>query len=88
MTTTLARELSASELRDDLAETVTKVAYTHERVGITRHGKLIAVMVSVEDLELLERLEEAADLRAYDEAKAADDGARVRADDVFAEVGL
>jgi antitoxin (DNA-binding transcriptional repressor) of toxin-antitoxin stability system len=62
------------------------VTYGHERVGITRHGKLVAVMVPVEDVEFLERLEEAADIRAYDAAKVADDGTRVSADEVLAEL--
>ncbi|GAA3945402.1 type II toxin-antitoxin system Phd/YefM family antitoxin [Microbacterium soli] len=87
MTVTVAREVSASALRDKMTSTVSTVTYGHERVGITRHGKLVAVMVPVEDVELLEKYEELADIRAYDEAKASDDGSRVSADEFFAELG-
>lgn len=86
--TTLDRELTASQLRDELTTVVSSVAFGHERVGITRHGKLVAVVVSVDDLDRLEQLEDAADVRAYEEAKANDDGTRVSADELFAELGL
>ena len=54
-----------------------KAGYAGERVAITRNGKLAAIVIGPDDLELLESLEEAEDLRAYREAKAADDGTRV-----------
>lgn len=87
MSITVARNVTASSLRDDLTSTVGAVTYGRQRVGITRHGKLVAVMVPVEDVELLERLEDEADVRAYDAAKADDDGGRVSADELFAELG-
>ena len=37
-----------------MSEYVSEVARTHERVTITRHGKPVAVLVSVEDMEGLE----------------------------------
>jgi prevent-host-death family protein len=55
--------LSISEAREDLAETVTRVGYTKERVVIQRRGKQLAALVPIEDLELLERLEDAEDLK-------------------------
>jgi prevent-host-death family protein len=84
----LDRELTASQLRDQLTDVVSSVAYGHDRVGITRHGKLVAVVVSVDDLDRLEQLEDAADIRACEEAKANDDGTRVSADELFAELGM
>lgn len=41
-----------------------RAAYRHERVLLTRHGKPVAAIISKEDLELLEALEDRADLEA------------------------
>ena len=51
--------------------------YGGERIGVTRNGKLAAVVVSIADLEALEAFEMAQDVAAYREAKAQDDGGRV-----------
>lgn len=64
---TLSREVSAAALRDEMSDVLSRVAFARERVGVTRHGKLAAVLISVEDLVLLEELEaarDAAELRA------------------------
>jgi len=65
-----------------------RAAYGHERVGITRRGKVAAVLISVEDLERLENLEDAEDLAAYRAARAGDDGTRVSLADLLAETGV
>ncbi|WP_293909816.1 type II toxin-antitoxin system Phd/YefM family antitoxin [Deinococcus sp.] len=52
-------KISASEVRAAFNDVINRVSYGHERVTITRNGKPAAVLVSVEDLELLERLEDA-----------------------------
>jgi prevent-host-death family protein len=49
-------ELSVAEARRDLSETLNRVAYRGERIKLQRHGKTVAVLVSVEDAALLERL--------------------------------
>ncbi len=51
--------ISASEARAAFNDVLSRVGYGRERVTITRNGKPAAVLVSVEDLELLERLEDA-----------------------------
>ena len=55
-------------------------------MGVTRHGKLTAVAISVDDLELLEELEAARDVAEFAAARAADDGQRVSLDELRAEV--
>jgi len=45
-------------------------------------------MVSVEDLEVLEALEDRLDIEAADRAMAEDDGTRISAEDVEQELGL
>ena len=74
---TISLEVSTRELRGQLSDILSRAAYAHERIGVTRNGKLAAVVVSVEDLELLEALEMSQDLAAYRAAKAHDDGSRV-----------
>jgi len=36
---------------------VNRVAYSHERVALTRRGRTLAALVSVEDLKTLKALE-------------------------------
>lgn len=83
---TISRSLPSKDLRDHLADVLGGVAYGSERVGVTRHGKLTAVMISVEDFELLEALEAARDAAEFTAAKAADDGGRVSLDELRAEL--
>ena len=83
---TLNTWVSARELRDDLAAVVGRASYGHERVGITRHGKLAAVVIGVDDLELLEQLEAARDAGEFAAAREADDGGRVTLAQLKAEL--
>ena len=54
---------------------------------MTRNGKVAAVLISQKDLETLERLEMAADVAAYREAKTNDDGVRVSLGELEREIG-
>ncbi|MGO4490219.1 type II toxin-antitoxin system prevent-host-death family antitoxin [Microbacterium sp. 2RAF4] len=83
---TISRNVPSKDLRDSLADVLGGVAYGSERVGVTRHGKLTAVVISVADLELLEELEAARDAAEFAAAKAADDGQRVSLDELITEV--
>lgn len=83
---TITRTVPSKDLRDSLADVLGGVAYGSERVGVTRHGKLTAVVISVDDLELLEELEAARDAAEFAAARAADDGGRVSLDELRAEV--
>ncbi len=53
-----------SEARGEFSELVNRAAYRHERVMLTRHGKPIAAIISREDLEYFEALEDRDDLEA------------------------
>jgi prevent-host-death family protein len=79
---TLTSKVSARELRGHLADVLGRAMYGGERVGVTRNGKLAAVVVSVADLEALEAFEMAQDVEAYRNAKAEDDGGRVSLDEL------
>lgn len=56
--------VSAEEARNQLAEILNRAAYGRERTVVTRRGKRIAAIVSVEDLELLEAVLEELEDRA------------------------
>jgi prevent-host-death family protein len=63
-------ERRISEARESFSTTVNRVAFGGERVVLTRHGRRVAAVVPIEDLELLEALEDARDLDAVREALA------------------
>ena len=48
--------VSVADARSDLAELLNRVAYGKERLVITRHGRELAAIVPVEDLQLATRL--------------------------------
>lgn len=66
----MANTISISDARDDFAELVNRVAYGRERVRLVRRGRDLAAMVSTEDLELLESLDDELDLAAARDALA------------------
>ena len=79
---TVTSEVTTRELRGQLADVLGRAMYAGERIGVTRNGKLAAVVIGVGDLEALEEFEMAQDLAAYREAKAADDGGGVTLDEL------
>lgn len=56
--------MKVADIRNQLADAINRVAYAGERIVLERRGKKVAALVSVEDLELLEELEDQADIRA------------------------
>jgi prevent-host-death family protein len=50
--------LPTTEAREQLAELVNRAAFRNERIVLTRHGKDVAVLVTVEDLARLQALDE------------------------------
>ena len=57
-------KVGIAEFRNDMADALNRVAYSGDRVILERRGKPVAALVSVEDLELLETLEDREDVRA------------------------
>lgn len=50
-------EIAASETREQMSEVISRVAYGHERVVVTRNGKPQVAIVSMDDLEQLKTLD-------------------------------
>lgn len=78
--------VSTRELRSQLSDVFGRAMYAGERIGVTRNGRLAAVVVSVADLEALEEFEMDQDRAAYRQAKAEDDGGRVSLDELRVEL--
>ena len=81
----VSNEVSTRELRNQLSNVLGRAMYAGERIGVTRNGKLAAVVVSVADFEALEAFEMAQDVAAYRAAKAEDAGERVSLAELRAE---
>jgi prevent-host-death family protein len=63
-------ERRISEVRESFSTTINRVAFGRERVVLTRHGRRVAAVVPIDDFDLLEALEDAADLDAVRAALA------------------
>ena len=57
-------EVGVHEIRANLAEVINRVAYGGERIVLERRSKPVLALVSMEDLELLNALEDRADVKA------------------------
>ena len=62
--------LAASKARDEFADTLNRVAYRGERIVLRRRGRDLAAIVPIEDLALIEKLEDEADVREARKALA------------------
>lgn len=78
--------ISITEARRTLSDTVSRVSFGGERIILDRNGKDVAALISVEDLELLELLEDRLDIEAAREALLDDEF--IDWDDLKKESGL
>lgn len=62
-------EVGVHEIRANLAEVINRVAYGGERIILERRSKPVLALVSMEDLELLNALEDRADVKAAKKAR-------------------
>ena len=63
--------MTVSEARRSLGRIVARVSLDGERIVLSKDGKYVAAIVPVADLEMLRRLEDAADRRDASAARAA-----------------
>ena len=79
--------VSTAEARKRLAEIVNKVAYGKEPIVLTRRGEEIAALISMEELELLQLIEDHMDIE--DARKAlAEPGENIPAKKFWKELGF
>jgi prevent-host-death family protein len=55
------KKLDATRARQEFAETINQVAYGQHRVVVSRRGKDLAAIVTMADLDLLQRCEDGAE---------------------------
>ena len=48
--------LSCREVKDHMAEILNRVAYNHKRYKIARHNKDMAIIISVEEWDAIEKI--------------------------------
>ena len=78
--------LSATDLKKDLSDVLNRVQYQGERIVLHRRNKDACVLVSMEDLKLLQTIEDRID--ALDAEEALKDPRRLPLDEVKAALGL
>ena len=81
------KRFSMAEARKNLTDLVSRVAYGGERITIGRRNRDLAVLISLEDAELLEYLEDQADIKAARKALK-ERGPDLDWEDVKKELGL
>ncbi|MCL2688369.1 MAG: type II toxin-antitoxin system Phd/YefM family antitoxin [Chitinispirillia bacterium] len=87
--------IPVSEFKNEISETLNRVAYSGDSIALQRHGKDVAVIISVKKYELLEhileRMEDEEDikdaLKAREEIKSGKDKV-IKWDDVKGEFGF
>jgi prevent-host-death family protein len=83
----MATKISTADARKDFANVVNMVAYGKESIVLTRRGQDIAALVSIEELELLQQIEDYIDI---EDAKKALQNCEnnIPASEVWKQLGL
>ena len=76
--------ISISEMKDTLSEVLNRASYGKERIIVTSRGKPKAVVISVDDLELLEELEDA--MAAHEALAEYERGETISLEELVAEL--
>ena len=83
----MERQYTTGEARNRFSEVINEAAYGAHRVVLTRHGKNIAAVVPISDLELLQELERMIDVEEARKAlKEAEVGGTVTLRDMKAKL--
>ncbi|MDE2875831.1 MAG: type II toxin-antitoxin system Phd/YefM family antitoxin [Gemmatimonadota bacterium] len=79
-------KVAATKLRTTISDLLDRVVHHGERVAVERYGKPVAALVSPEDLELLEAIENRMDIEMA--RKALNEPGRRSWDEVRTELAL
>lgn len=81
------RTITTADARKNFADIINTVAYGKEPVVLTRRGQEIAALISIEELQLLQKIEDFIDIE--DARKALEEpGENISADEFWKELGL
>lgn len=79
--------ITTADARKNFADIVNKVAYGKEPVILTRRGQEIAALISIDELELLQKIEDHIDIE--DAKKALEEpGDNIAAEEFWKKLGL
>ena len=79
--------ISTADARKHFADIVNKVAYGTEPIILTRRGQEVAALVSIDELELLQQIEDYIDIEDAKKALA-EPGENIPAKEVWKKLGL
>ncbi len=79
--------ITTADARKNFADIVNRVAYGNEPIVLTRRGQKIAALISIDELELLQQIEDHIDI---EDAKKAlvEPGGNISAQDFWKQLGL
>ncbi len=81
------KTITTGDARKNFADIVNTVAYGKEPVVLTRRGKEIAALISIEELQLLQKIEDHIDIE--DAKKALEEfGENISADEFWKHLGF
>jgi len=80
--------MGVSDARDHLSEVVDRTRYTQDRVVLTKRGREVGAIISIDDLKLLEMLEDQLDIKEARQALQESHGVRISYDEVRKKLGL
>lgn len=83
----MATTISTADARKNFADIVNKVAYGNDPVILTRRGENIAALVSMEELELLQQIEDVIDIEDAKKALS-EPGDNIPANAFWKKLGL
>ena len=79
--------ITTADARKNFADIVNKVAYGKEPVVLTRRGQKIAALISIDELQLLQKIEDHIDIE--DAMKALEEpGDNIYSEDFWKQLGI
>jgi prevent-host-death family protein len=79
--------ISTADARKDFADIINQVSYGSEQIMLTRRGKEVAAIISVEELRLLQKIEDYIDIEDAQKVLS-EAGKNIPAKEVWKQLGL
>ncbi len=80
--------MGVSDAREHLGDVIDRARYTQERVVLTKRGRDVGAIISIDDLKLLEMLEDQLDIKEARLALEESQGERISYNEVRKKLGL